>query len=105
MIWAEVLKFIKDNEAVLALLGLAFVVTMPETPPAPFDRVPLIVWWWRWFHEGMRTFVSFRTPSSTQSVTYRQETPLATTVQTSETKTDTPVPPKESVAPNAGETK
>ena len=79
-------QFVQEHEAVLSLLGLAFVVTMPEELPSPFNKVPLIVWGWRWLHEGMRTFVNFRTPPNTQSTTYRQETPTSTT-QTTETKT------------------
>ena len=87
---ADFWQIVKNNEAVLALLGLAFVVTMPEEPPAPFNKVPIIVWGWHWFHEGMRTFVNFRTPANTQATTYRQESPTMTTTQTTETKTDTP---------------
>lgn len=60
----DVLQFVKDNEAVIALFGLAFVVRMPEGPPPPLDRVPFIVWHWHWLREGLLTFVSFRSPSS-----------------------------------------
>ena len=88
MTWAAVWQFAKDNEAVLALLGLAFVAKMPERLPQHWREI--LNWSWDWFRNGMLTFVNFRTPTSTQSVTYRQETPSVTTVQTSESKTDTP---------------
>jgi hypothetical protein len=66
MTGADVWQFLKNNEAVLALLGLAFVVKMPEEPPSPFNKVPIIVWSWHWFREAMLTFVNFRTPGNGQ---------------------------------------
>ena len=96
---ADVWRVIADNKGLIALLGLAFVVTMPEEPAPPFDKIPFIVWWWHWFHEGMRTFVNFRTPANTQATTYRQESPTMTTTQTTETKTAPPAPPKDASTP------
>ena len=91
MTLAQIGQFVRENQAVLALLGLAFVVRMPEDPPPPLDKVPFIAWHWHWFREGMLTFVSFRAPASTQATTYRQETAAGSVTQTSESKTDATV--------------
>jgi hypothetical protein len=96
---ADLWQFVKNNEAVLALLGLAFVVKMPEHPPAPFDKVPFICWCWNWFRDGMLTFVNFRTPQQTQVSAYRQETPAGSITQTLESKTDTPPATAPTTAP------
>ena len=91
---AVVWQFIQDHEAVISLFGLAFVVTMPDDLPAPFNRAPFLVWCWNWLHTALKTFVSFRAPVNTQATTYRQETPTSTT-QTTETKTTATVAPIE----------
>ena len=84
MTLATVWQFVIDHEAVICLIGLAFAVTMPDDLPAPFSRSPFLVWWWSWFHNGVKAFVSFRSPTATQRTTYTQETPAMTTTQTSE---------------------
>lgn len=99
MTLADVLHLVQRNELLFSVLGIAFVVTMPRKPPPPFDRWPFFVYWWEWFHDGITTFINMRTASSTQASTYRQETPAMTTTQTSETKTDTPAPPKDASVP------
>jgi hypothetical protein len=57
-------NFIHGNGPVLSLLALAFVVTMREELPPPFNRVQLFCWLYGWIHDGLKTFVSFRSPSA-----------------------------------------
>jgi len=45
---------------VASLAFLAFVNTMPENPPASIRDIP--GWCYRWLHDGLKTFVSFRGP-------------------------------------------
>ena len=56
--------FVSRNWPVLSLLGLAFVVTMRDQLPAPFNRVEAFNWLYGWLHDGLKTFVSFRAPSA-----------------------------------------
>jgi hypothetical protein len=56
-------QFLVNHEAVIGLLILAFVVTMRETLPPPFDQTPVLVWLYGWLHDALKTFVSFRTPA------------------------------------------
>lgn len=55
--------FVSRHAEVIGLLGLAFVVTMRDELPAPFNRVALLVWCYGWLHDALKTFVSFRGPS------------------------------------------
>jgi len=55
------LHFLSDHGAVLGLLALAFIVTMPDEPPANLRELP--GWLYRWISHGGKTFVSFRAPS------------------------------------------
>ncbi len=55
------LRFLSDHGAVLGLLALAFIVTMPDDPPANLRDVP--GWVYRWAAHGLKTFVSFRSPA------------------------------------------
>jgi hypothetical protein len=54
------LHFLSDHGAVLGLLALAFIVTMPDEPPANLRAVP--GWLYRWMALAGKTFVSFRSP-------------------------------------------
>lgn len=56
------MHFITANGPVLSLLGLAFVVTMREELPPPFNRVAFFNWCYAWIHDALKTFVSFRGP-------------------------------------------
>ena len=58
----EISAFITRHEAVLGLLALAFIVTMPEALPPAARQIP--AWLYGWLHDGLKTFVSFRSPRS-----------------------------------------
>jgi hypothetical protein len=53
--------FVARNWPWLSLLGLAFVVTMPEDLPDGWKDCPR--WTWGWVRKGLQIFVSFRTPA------------------------------------------
>jgi hypothetical protein len=59
-------EFITEHSAFIGLLALAFVVTMREELPSPFNRLPLLAWFYGWLHDALKTFVSFRGPKSPQ---------------------------------------
>jgi hypothetical protein len=85
MTLTAVWQFAMDHEAVISLFGLAFVVTMPEEPPASVGEIPR--WLYNWVHDGLKAFVSFRSPVSTQKSTYVQESPGTSTTKITESKT------------------
>jgi hypothetical protein len=58
----KLVNFIGTHEAVLGLVALAFIVTMPEELPSGWRDIP--DWLYGWLHNGLKTFVSFRSPSS-----------------------------------------
>ena len=58
----KVSHLISANAAVVGLLFLAFVVTMPEEPPSNLKALP--GWCYRWLRDGLKTFVSFRAPAA-----------------------------------------
>ena len=64
---ADILHFLRENEAVISLLVLAFVVTMREELPPPFNRVSLFNWLYGWIHDALKAFVSFRAPQRPDS--------------------------------------
>lgn len=51
-----------EHEAVIGLLALAFVVTMPAALPWPLSRCEPLEWVWEWVRDGLKAFVSFRSP-------------------------------------------
>jgi len=50
-----------DHGAVLSLLALALIVTMPEDPPQSLRTMP--GWLYGWLQHGLKTFVSVRVVS------------------------------------------
>ena len=48
------------SEAILSLFALAFIVSMPEEPPRWGN---IWSWHYKWLHDGLKTFVSFRSPA------------------------------------------
>lgn len=61
LLWAY--KATLEHEAVLGLLGLAFIITMRPKLPRPFCRIDCIEWAYEWTHDALKAFVSFRSPS------------------------------------------
>jgi hypothetical protein len=56
--------FIMAHEAAFGLLLLAFIGTMRDELPPPFNRLPWLVWLYAWLHDGLKAFVSFRSPNA-----------------------------------------
>lgn len=62
--WAY--KAALEHEAVIGLLGLAFIITMPPRLPVPFCNAAPLEWLWEWCHNGLKAFVSFRQPTGSE---------------------------------------
>jgi hypothetical protein len=55
-------QFVTQHEAVLSLFALAFIVTMPAELPEGWANIP--DWLYGWLHDGLKAFVSFRSPKA-----------------------------------------
>jgi hypothetical protein len=59
----QVGQFIQDHAAVLSLLALAFICTMREQLPSPFNRIGAFNWLYGWLHDALKVFISLRGPA------------------------------------------
>src|SRR5579872_4002428 len=69
-VYGAVSGFISAHTAVVSMLALAFVATMRDELPAPFNRVGVLVWCYSWLHDGLNAFINMRKPPAptTQSL-------------------------------------
>jgi hypothetical protein len=42
----------------LSMFALAVVVTMRDELPPPFNRVPILAWFYGWIHDALKAFVN-----------------------------------------------
>jgi len=57
---ASVSAFITKHQEGLALLALAFIVTMRDGLPYPFNKVDLLNWCYAWLHDALKTLANMR---------------------------------------------
>ena len=100
MTLADVWNFMGDNKAVISLWGLAMAATMPEEPPASIRETPK--WLYHWLQQTVHAFISFRSPSSTQSSVITQQTPEGS-LQVSKSSSTTAPEPADKMKANDGE--
>ena len=56
--------FVKAHEAIVGLFAIAFVVTMREKLPYPFNKVETLNWFYEWLHAALSAFVNMRSPKT-----------------------------------------
>ena len=57
---ASVSTFVNKHSEGLALLALAFVVTMRDGLPYPFNKVDALNWLYAWLHDALKTLANMR---------------------------------------------
>lgn len=92
MTLTDVWNFMGDNKAVISLWGLAMAATMPEEPPASIREAPK--WTYHWLHQTVHAFISFRSPTATQSSVTTQVTPAGSLQVSQSSSTPAPEPDK-----------
>lgn len=55
--------FVSQHKEGIGLLALALVATMRDELPPPFNRFGLLVWFYGWIHDALKTLVNLRRPA------------------------------------------
>ena len=68
MNWPAILAQLHEHREAIALLILAFVVTMRPKLPWPFILIEPLEWVYEWSRDALLTFISMRGPHPPQNV-------------------------------------